>query len=451
MNPRAEFAGGEVSAMRVPELSPAKRTGLFLAALFVFALAVRVASYSFLVGGLSDPPPAKTDAVEYDLLARNVADGIGFRYGSEHPPTAFRPPLYPLILASVYKVFGPSYLAARMLQFILSALACCLVWRLAWVLTASRALAMTASVIAVVYPSMFYHAGFLLTESVYIFFLVLSCLACAEVEKNPSLKNQILAGVSLGLLCLVRSNAVFFAFFLFFWALAVFENKAKAIRVYLTVLFFMLAALSPWAARNYLHFHRFIPLSTNGGMNFWGSNNPVILTEEAARYGGWKGGIIYDVSYLPGSEDLTVEWTKKEFEPFELDRRSWHLALQYLRNSPGDLARLVANKFERFWSVDIRNHPLERTAFILLDQGMVFWAILGFLGSLAARGRKPGLLLFFSFLAVQASALVFFADTRMRVGIAPSVVIYAAMGLRLLWMVLRQERREEIAPGRSFA
>lgn len=416
------------------------RKAILLTGIFLAAFLIRFLSHQILVGGLNDPPIAKTDAVEYDVLARSLADGNGFRYGADHPPTAFRPPLYPCFLAGAYLLFGKNYWMVRILQFSLSSLAAVLVWPLAQILTKNSRIALIASLIAAIHPSMVYHSGFLLTESLYSFFMVLACLSLAYLQKNPSVKHMTISGLTLALLCALRPNAIFFPALLCFWFFLVFKPFSKAVRIYLSVIAVFLLCLSPWMLRNYSQFGRPVFISTNGGMNFWGANNPLMLTDEAAKYGAWKGGIIYDVSYLPGSEDLQTQWIEKEFDQFELDRRSWKLALDYLRHHPDAIPLLVWNKLKRFWSVQIRSNALERMAFILLDQGMALLALAGMILFLRSRDANLSLLLF-SFLSVHISALIFFADTRMRVGIGPAIAFYAALALdRIKWFSAK--RRE---------
>lgn len=411
------------------------RTLGILCAAFVLAFAVRLVSYRLIVGGWDDPPHAKTDAVEYHLLAQNIKNGIGFRYGADHPPTCFRPPLYPYFLAGVYQIFGESYFAARMVQFVLSSAACLFLWHLTLLLTGEPKTAFFALTLSIFNPSLFYHSGFLLTESIFLFFLILTCWACAGLRKKRGLRHVAFCGLSLALLCLSRSNAVFLLPFLFFWCLGIFP-KSVALKVYMGLMSFFLLFVSPWLIRNYTQLGKWTFISCNGGMNFWGANNPVILTDQATNYGAWKGGIVYDVSHLPGSESLTQEWTAKDFDPFTLEETSWRLASNYLSQHPSDIPLLIKNKFQRFWSIQIRDNQIERWAFILFDQALVPFSLLGIFISLYR--RLPVLLMLCPFLAVQLSALVFFADTRMRVGIAPSLVIFAALGFSRLLALLEK-------------
>ncbi|MDP9407624.1 MAG: hypothetical protein M3P95_07125, partial [Actinomycetota bacterium] len=67
-----------------------------------------------------------TDALHYHMLATSVAEGRGlvhpFPLGFDHP-TAFRPPLWPLLLGALYAVTGPSVGAAQVLTAALGAAA----------------------------------------------------------------------------------------------------------------------------------------------------------------------------------------------------------------------------------------------------------------------------------------------------------------------------------------
>ena len=56
-----------------------------------------------------------TDSLDYDRHATSLAQTGSFPASqfNASEPTAFRPPLYPLALAAVYKVAGPSHEARR--------------------------------------------------------------------------------------------------------------------------------------------------------------------------------------------------------------------------------------------------------------------------------------------------------------------------------------------------
>jgi hypothetical protein len=410
--------------------------------IFVFALLVRWLACTTLVGGLASPPIPLRDDSEYHLLAENLAQGRGLCYGPGHPPTAFRPPLYPLFLAGIYRFAGPNFALARWIQFSLSALGCCFIWLLAREITyhgqaggliaSSEKIADWAGLFACVNPSLFYHAGYFETEALYLPGLAIAGFFLARML-DPTQRKWALpvAGIALGGLCLLRPNAFLLVILIGPWLWASLASWRKALVVYGLLFLVVVVVMSPWMIRNAAQFHRFIPLTTNGGMNLWGSNNPRLLESDPSRYGAWTGGIVTDMSYLPGSEDLRTSWMSRNYDQFLVDSRCRRLAVQYMLKHPADVCRLVRAKFVRFWTFEIRNNWWERLAFGASEGGMLALAIAGSMFSW--RWPRPPHLLLVLFLSTQLNALVFFANTRMRVGIAPAIAIYAAIGLQSLW------------------
>jgi len=63
------------------------------------------------------------DAMEYDRLARILAETGRW----DQPGAFYQPPLYPLFLAGIYKIFGSSYLWPRIIQSFLGASSCLVV------------------------------------------------------------------------------------------------------------------------------------------------------------------------------------------------------------------------------------------------------------------------------------------------------------------------------------
>lgn len=124
-------------------LARLKRFDRFLWQSFLVALVVRLVPVllAFNLGIRLD------DMFQYDMLARSLAEGKGYRwytqpdldllkpyiafdfskgnYDPQGMPTSFRAPLYPLFLAAVYKLSGlgfQRFLAARLAQAVLGAL-----------------------------------------------------------------------------------------------------------------------------------------------------------------------------------------------------------------------------------------------------------------------------------------------------------------------------------------
>src|SRR4029077_6190569 len=121
-----------ISAVRSRNRSRQLSRPLLLLA--VLALVVRLA----VVVGTPHFRPA-TDASDYDRIAVSLADHGQFPASVLDPfggPTAFRPPLFPLALAAVYKLVGTSsptarVAAGRVLEAVLGAVVVLLVYLIA--------------------------------------------------------------------------------------------------------------------------------------------------------------------------------------------------------------------------------------------------------------------------------------------------------------------------------
>ena len=94
-----------------------------LLGIFIFALALRILIIFLGVG--FDKNLTFFDARDYDHHALTFLSGHGLTNGSAW---ASRPPLYPLFLALVYRLFGHSYLMVRLIQSFLDAFAVFLVY-----------------------------------------------------------------------------------------------------------------------------------------------------------------------------------------------------------------------------------------------------------------------------------------------------------------------------------
>src|SRR6185369_12519992 len=89
---------------------------LVLAAIVVVAFLVRLAAVLAIE---VDPRVGwHFDMTWYDGVARRLLKGWGY-IGVDGAPTAAWPPGYPLLLAAVYSIFGPSLLAAKVTNALL--------------------------------------------------------------------------------------------------------------------------------------------------------------------------------------------------------------------------------------------------------------------------------------------------------------------------------------------
>ena len=270
----------EIAIFRKMNLNFLEREKNFLAILFIAALLVRFCViFMFTTGSeLLDGP----DQHYFDESALNILKGEGYHYkvlrpdqhtGPDGDSLSFRVPLTSIFLAGIYSVFGHSYGAARIIQAILSALVCLLIY-----FTVKKirdpVSARIAGIISVFYYGLIVPVLFLFKEVLFGFFLALAILYLLKTDEPNGRRNQIIAGVTLGLSALTASFTLIFPGFIFILLFEKYRNLKKTILTFLFILIPFLLVLTPWIIRNYRVHHVFMPSCTEGGVALWYGNNP---------------------------------------------------------------------------------------------------------------------------------------------------------------------------------
>ena len=209
-----------------------------------------------------------TDAQHYHEIATAVAEGRGlahvFPTGIEHP-TAFRPPLWPLLLGGVYAVTGPSLGVAQVVTAVLGSLAVVGVALLAARLAGPVA-GLAAGVVAAVHPVLVSGDTPPLSEPLGAVLLVGTLLAVSE-------RRVLWTGLFAGALLLTRPSAQA-ALLALLVALVVVWGLRRAVAV--AVVAVLVSA--PWLARNVVQLGSPV-LTTSTGFNLAATYSRVALEE----------------------------------------------------------------------------------------------------------------------------------------------------------------------------
>lgn len=171
-----------------------------IAAIFILALAIRLV---FLAQYSRSPffELFAVDADVYHRLARRFAEGT---WPGER--RFFWPPLYPIFLGSIYKVFGVEVIHARVAQAVLGAASCSLTATLAWALFHRRGLALAAGSLCAVAGPLVVFDGQLLSGSLDVFLqLGAPCLLLWAGHKKGAWRWAI-PGFWLGLAIINRGG-----------------------------------------------------------------------------------------------------------------------------------------------------------------------------------------------------------------------------------------------------
>ncbi|HEX3725992.1 MAG TPA: glycosyltransferase family 39 protein, partial [Pirellulales bacterium] len=271
-------------------------SGWLQAALICAALVIR--------GGyiLSTADELRRDPDHYAEIARHLHDRQAFALGDpDGQPTAYRPPLYPLVL-SVFEGLGKPLLARAVLHVALGVATVWLAWRLAlrWGLSSTMALA--AAALVMVDPILLNQSSQVMTETLAAFLAACALLALARAAREDSLWAASLSGGVLGLCVLCRPTfLVWFAAVAVAWPLIA-SRPRRAAR---TVALLMAAAMSvaPWMIRNQVIFGRPIVTTTHGGYTLLLANNPGFY--EYLRHAKW--GSVWDGAALHAEFEARFE------------------------------------------------------------------------------------------------------------------------------------------------
>jgi 4-amino-4-deoxy-L-arabinose transferase-like glycosyltransferase len=142
------------------------------------------------------------DSIYYDSWAWKVAQGKG--YG---PMPFYMAPLYPYVLAVIYKLFGHSLGLVYALQSALGVVNTYLVYILTRRMFGHKS-GIAAMVIILAYAPLMYLEPKILTETLSIFLNLASLLLVMKAVDQPGPSRFTVAGLVLGLSALCRPNAL---------------------------------------------------------------------------------------------------------------------------------------------------------------------------------------------------------------------------------------------------
>ena len=202
--------------------------------------------------------------------ARNLVRGDlkTFLSGPNPPSDAtilLHPPGYPILLAAVYAVFGESQ-AVVVIQILLNSFAPILVFLIALSLFDVRTVVI-AGVIVAVGPQFAYYSSVMLPDALSVVLILAAVYAIVRAISKPRLSSAVLCGVSIGISCWLRSNALLLPIF---FAVAAFVLLPKQIRVRFALILVasFVLTISPITIRNLIVFKSFVPVSLGFGTTF---------------------------------------------------------------------------------------------------------------------------------------------------------------------------------------
>lgn len=370
-----------------------------LAAIIGLALLLRLAAV------LAIPPLDFGDEELYELMARNLLSGAGLNYGPEFQ--AFRPPLFPLVLAVIHGL-GGGLLAVRLFNALAGTLTVYLVYRLGREMF-DRPTAWLAALAAAAWPFFIFYTALYLTESLYVLLVVAATLYLVRLARGADRPaDGAAAGGLLGLSLLCRPTLLAFAPA----ALLLIGRPRRCRRAAVTAALACLLVLAPWIVRNWVVLGAFVPGTTMGGRVFYEGNNPHSA-----------GG---PCQVFPAEVEALPEIAR--------DRAYYRRTLAIIREDPERFGRLLGMKFRRFWAL-VPNAPgFQAGRYRLISLAAMLPTLPLFLLGLAVSYRRRGFfLLAGQILYATVFHMIFLASIRYRLPVEPFYLLFAAAGLRRLY------------------
>ena len=277
---------------------------------------------------------------EMGRIARSIASGQGFSSPTDLPsgPSAWAPPVYPYILAGVFKLFGIySPLSAWVIlafNSIFGALTCFTLYRIALQMygaPVARAVAWTWAV----FPYAIYWPVRVVWEmSLTAFLLSLAVLLAVQMaEGTPSLRQWIEFGLLWGLMALTNTAVLSLLPFYLFWLL--YRVRQRQFFNLALCLAMMVLVVSPWLVRNYQAFGKFIFIRDNLPLEMHTANND-------ASSGLWTR------SEHPGNDPEAMQRFQELGEIRFMEEKQREVR-QFIREHPGPFAWFTLERAAYFW------------------------------------------------------------------------------------------------------
>jgi hypothetical protein len=278
---------------------------------------------------------------EPSRIAWALVSGYGYSSpwrGTPLLPTAQQPPVFPLIMAGIFKIGGAyamtSLWMATLLNATFSGCTAVMILRLG-----KRDFGEATGILAAwIWAIWLYEAVIcvrLWESSLTALLLVLTLWWLPRLAESREWRDWCLFGLLAGFSSLTNTTmlAMFLCFYAWMWMGRRAQTASVKKFVVVSVAVFVLA-LAPWTVRNYLTFHRVMPLRDNFGLELW--------------IGNYEG--VTEAQLYPGAFPLLdpTEYNRLGEVPFMEEKL--HEGLGFIREHPAEFARLSGVRFVLFWT-----------------------------------------------------------------------------------------------------
>jgi tetratricopeptide (TPR) repeat protein len=373
------------------------------------------------------------DGQQYDAWAQRIAGGQWI--GSE---IFYQTPLYPYLLAVIFKLVGHHLMAARLLQAFLSATSCMFLG-LAGRRFFSKPVGTIAALLLAIYPPAIFFDGLIQKSSLDLFLMTLVLFLLGEFLSRPHWKWLIAAGVATGAFVLNRENAGILYPIVVVWLIVWFRHIPFKSRAAWAAIFTaaVAAVLLPVGFRNYYVGGSFLLTTSQFGPNFYIGN-----------HAGARGDYEPLVPGSSGFSDERIHATRvaeeamgRKLSPSEVSNYWLDRSIRYIRNQPWDWLRLMGRKLLLTLNATemVDTESIEGYSSYSPILRVLLWINFGLVLPLAVFGAwhtrsdwQRLALLYLMFLGLALSVAIFYVFARYRYPMVPIVLLFAAAALSVV-------------------
>lgn len=371
---------------------------------------------------------------EMASVALSLANGDGFSspYWQDTGPTALVPPVYPLLLAGIFKIFGgytvSSGITALVINLFLSSLICIPIYLLGKKVI-SKDVGLIAAWLWVIYPL----TGFsdvinIWNTTLYTLLLTTFVYFSFCVNKNYKFIWLVYYGFLGGITILVEPACLSIVPLITLWICV--NNK---IGVKKTVYILMTLLLLPmfWSARNILTFKQAVFLRSGSGLQlYYGVTGNEFSTDERT----WK---------IAGRDpdEFRIYENLGEIEYMKEKRRK---ALELIYQNPYLYTKKIIRRIGAFWygTAAITHQYWFYYKFKLVKHILFFIpALLGFIGLYFLFRRDPRKSVIFSIIMFIYPAVYYFvmSEPRYRLPIEPILIVLSAISISTIFKAAKEK------------
>ena len=370
---------------------------------------------------------------EMGRIGQAIATGRGFAnpFDGQTGPTTWEPPLYPYLIAAVFKLAGVythlSALILLSLNSFFSALTCIPIFLIAKRCFSEKVAIWTSWMWALLPSVMFWCTRWVWETSLAALLLAVIFWLTLEMEELSGLKPWIAFGMLWGVAGLTNTSLLAFLPVAGLWAWHRRWQKGKSSLpgVVLASLFFA-AAIAPWLVRNYETFGTFIFIRSNFGAELRLGNGP-------GADGTW-------MQYLHPSQNITELRRYQRLGELAYVAERKREALEFIQADYGRFAWISVKRFIYYWGGVPRSSeipalaPFKNSVF-LASSVLAFWGLVR-----ALRKRQPGAWLFLWLILSYSTIYYFvFPHPRYRHPIEPE------LGILIVYVISEAEPRKSKA------